>query len=100
MHNIQNAIQLGFEQIFHFIETREFQSLLDEIRKTSKEDRKVLIRQILIDKNELKKRNIKLPEDLIMQRSKFSDNSLTLFCITKYISKDKKITYTFYENDL
>lgn len=86
------------EVVSSFIENENFKALLKELHDSSPnfEGRKQFVKNVILNKGELKKRGIVLPSDLIIQRSKFDDKRPTLFCVTKYMKdRSQKVTFTF-----
>jgi len=79
-----------------FAETPAFQALLQELKDTPRPQRPDFVKSFVLQKGALEKRGIQVPEDMIIQRSKFADARPTLFCVTKYLKDGKrKITITY-----
>lgn len=92
-------IKESIMRIADFVYNTNFHSVVDEMRSLPVEKHRTYVRNVIINKNELKKRNIDVPDDLIVQRSVFADNRPTLFCLTKYLKDGlRKVTITFDEN--
>jgi|GEM_PF-5591805 len=96
-HHISRA--LG--DITEFVTTPEFTALMREFSRVAGDERNDFVRRVIINPDELARRGIRVPEDLIVQRSAFEDNRPTLFCVTKYLPQmgmaKKKVTVTFDE---
>ena len=91
------------KEINVFTETSEFKNLLNELRaQPTRDDRYEFVRNVIINKEEQQKRGIIVPEGMFVQRSYFTDDRPTLFCVVKYLKDGKrKMTVTFdddYEN--
>jgi hypothetical protein len=83
-------------EIAEFVYTEEFQALVSELNRKSVSERYDFVRNVVINKDELAKRGISVPEGMIIQRSAFADKRPTLFCVTKYLSDQRyKVTITF-----
>jgi hypothetical protein len=92
-------VQEGLDDIAEFIDTPGFQGVLAEFAAVPGELRERFIRGVLINPEELRRRGVEVPEDIIVQRSAFEDNRPTLFCVVKYLpevgKERKKVTVTF-----
>lgn len=89
------------EEINAFTETKAFTSLVSELKSIPDRNSKYeFVRNVIINKKEQLKRGINVPEGMLIQRSYFSDNRPTLFCVVKYLKDGKrKMTITF-DDDL
>lgn len=98
---LANNIQAALDDISTFIATPAFQKVLVEFSATPTARRGHFVRSVLINREELARRGVQVPEDLTIQRSAFEDDRPTLFCITKYLpdmgAARKKVTVTFDE---
>lgn len=93
---VQKEAREGLEEIRDFITTDEFVSLLGELYDLPPEDRDNYVRTVLLDADELRKRGIRTPDGIKIQRSQFGDHRPTIFCVTKLMSDGvRKVTYTF-----
>jgi hypothetical protein len=89
-------VRLATSEIAEFVFTEEFRSLVSELYSKPVSKRHDFVRDVVINKNELAKRGISVPEGMIVQRSAFADERATLFCVTKYLPDAKrKVTITF-----
>jgi len=88
-------LRQGFRQVVGFIDTPAFQSLLTELRALPVASRHRFVRNVVLDDKELKKRGIRLPSEMIMQRSRFGDRRRNLFCVKKYIRPGLNVNVTF-----
>lgn len=85
------------KEINAFTETPAFVTLLQELRdQPTLEDRRLFVRNVIINKEEQQKRGINPPEAIRIQRSYFTDDRPTLFCVVKYLKDGKrKMTLTY-----
>ena len=91
-----NEVATRISEIGKFVETTEFQMLLSELRAVPVEDKVRFVENVVLNGNELTRRNINIPEGMAIQRSYFADNRPTLFCVTqKLTNKQWKVTITF-----
>jgi hypothetical protein len=94
----REAIQNALREIVFFVTGEQFASVIDEIYALPEADRATFVENILLDKTQLSERGISPPDDMIIQRSAFSDGRPTLFCVTKLVPEGcvwKKVTVTF-----
>jgi len=88
----------ALEQIFKFVSSPEIQSLLKELEEIPAAFRHDYVSLVLLDENELAKRNVFVPSDLVIQRSAFADKRPSLFCVTKRLPQGilwDKVTVTY-----
>lgn len=85
------------QEIDEFTQTKEFQLLVDELKGLPDRNSKYqFVRNVVINKEQQQKRGIVVPEGMFIQRSYFSDDRPTLFCVVKYLKDGKrKMTITF-----
>ena len=82
---IAAAMRLGYAQLIDVASTPEFQSLLDDLYRLPPTSRPAFVNDIVLNPDELDRRNICLPEGVLIQRSAFGDRRPTLFCIKKFL---------------
>ncbi len=79
-----------------FASKNAFQNLLNELYSLPINKRQEFVKNTILDLKKLRDRGINVPNDILIQRSAFSDDRPTLFCIVKYKSDGKsKLTLTF-----
>jgi hypothetical protein len=95
---IREAGNAALHDIREFVESSSFQGLLEELWSLSPERRPDFVTSVVLDPMERDRRDINVPDGMIIQRSWFEDQRPTLFCITKYLPSSllwKKVTVTF-----
>jgi hypothetical protein len=93
---LKDEVKLSLLDIADFVETEEFQQLLVELWETPQDERPSFVRNVILNDVELAKRGVKVPEGMVLQRSAFSDDRPTLFCVCKKLSYgQRKVTITF-----
>lgn len=95
---IAEEIRAALAEISDFVQTPPFAALLAELWALPQEQRKVFVRDVLIDSAELRRRDVVVPAGLVVQRSAFRDRRPTLFCVTKHLPPGllwEKVTITF-----
>jgi len=95
---IQEVLTRDFQELTVFTMTVEFQKLLKDLYDVQKDKRKEFVLNNILNGAEIKKRGIKVPDEVYIRRSYFTDNRPTLFCVTKRTPLAKpwdKVTITF-----
>lgn len=83
-------------EIMRFVNTDEFQTVLEELYSAPSEDRDEYVRRVLLDDGQLAQRSVFVPEGMAIQRSRFHDGRPTIFCVSKMVGGDlRKVTITF-----
>lgn len=83
-------------EIGKFVNTAEFQAVLEELYAKPHDERDEYVRRVLLDPGQLAARSIAVPEGMRIQRSRFHDGRPTIFCISKMVGHDlRKVTITF-----
>lgn len=91
----KDELSQSYTYLIDFFNQKEFQSLVSELFELEENDRFKFVKNIILNKNELLKRGIDTPKDILIQRSYFYDNRPTLFCLTKFLTdKKRKVTIT------
>lgn len=95
---IKEALLKEFIPIKDLVLSPNFQGLLSELYNLPKDDRKQFVFDVILNSDELKKRDIKVPNGVFIRRSYFTDNRPTLFCVTRQTAMASpwdKATITF-----
>lgn len=86
------------EELARIVSTPAFQSVVDYLMALpSSERRHQFVRDVIIDRESLKSWGVSLPPDVTVQRSAFADERSTLFCVTKCVHQNLKVTITYDE---
>lgn len=86
-------------ELIEFSEFPEFKQLINDLYSTEKEKRFDFVKNVILNKEEIKKRRICIPNNISIERSYFFDDRPTLFCIVKYLEDNtRKVTITFDDN--
>lgn len=96
--HIRLVIREGLEEIARFVATPSFRALLDEMYALPKDERPTFVSDVVLDFQQRARRRITVPDDMVIQRSKFADGRPTLFCVTKVLPLAypwHKVTMTF-----
>lgn len=96
----KELVKKAFMDIVDFVSTKSFQVLVEELYSRPSEERRRFVFDVLLSPDELKARDITVPDGLTIQRSSFEDNRPTLFCVTKLLPSGcvwDKVTATFDE---
>lgn len=77
------ALQHAMECVVEFALTPQFSAVFREMFSLPYELRYEFVELVLLDPDELLRRDVRLPSGIDIQRSWFADERPTLFCITK-----------------
>ena len=91
-------ISTTLTELAEFTDSKPFVEMVNELYKLKSDDRRKFVRDVLLSQAEIEKRSIFLPDRVSIERSYFTDNRPTLFCVVKYLEdKKRKVTITFDE---
>jgi PKHD-type hydroxylase len=85
----------SMNSIVDVVSQSPFQTVLKELYELPSAERPRFVKDVLLNPSELQNRDVSIPDDISVQRSWFSDERPTLFCLTKYLSTGEKVTITF-----
>jgi hypothetical protein len=74
-----------YDDIIAFVTTPEFKALHAEMMSLAPKDRPTFVAKVLLDSDELTRRNIAVPEGILIQTSAFGDRRPTLFVVKKLL---------------
>ena len=97
-NGIADEIRAALAEVSAFVQEPPFSDLIGELWALPLDERKVFVREVLIDGAELHRRGVVVPEGLVVQRSAFRDGRPTLFCVVKHLPPGlgwEKVTITF-----
>lgn len=82
---LSEAMRRNYDRIISFITTPEFKALHNEIRSLPPTDRPSFVERVILNRAELTKRGIVVPEDILIQTSAFGDRRPTLFAVKLFL---------------
>jgi hypothetical protein len=82
---LAHAMRAAYDALIDFITTPEFRRLMKEFGDLHGQERPSFVVSVLLNKEELARRGIYPPEDILIQRSAFGDRRPTLFCVKKFL---------------
>lgn len=92
---LHEACRTGYEELIEFVSTDAFEGVYDELMSLEPANRPQFVVEVLLSDDELAKRGVCRPEDLLIQRSTFGDRRPTLFCVKKWLPPE---FHRFWEN--
>jgi hypothetical protein len=98
VETLAEEIQNALAEISEFVRTPPFRELLQELWALPLEQRKIFVREVFVNRAELRRRGVRVPPGIVVQRSAFRDGRPTLFCVTKHLPAGllwEKVTITF-----
>jgi hypothetical protein len=96
--SLETVMQDALERIKEFAFSEPFVGVLAEFWSTPEAERAEYVSRVLLAPEELRKRGVRLPDDLLIQRTAFRDNRPTQFAIVKHLPDGylwRKATITF-----
>lgn len=82
---LQAAMRTHYDKIIDFVTSEPFKALMEEMSKLSHLARPQFVHDVLLDKAELKRRGVVVPEGILIQRSAFGDRRPTLFAVKHFL---------------
>lgn len=82
---LAHVMRVTYDELIDFVTTPEFVSIMTELGNLDAQARPVFVFSVLLDKEELAKRGIQVPDGVLVQRSAFGDRRPTLFCVKKFL---------------
>jgi hypothetical protein len=95
---LESVLWSAYNDIRQFAFTEPFVSVLGEFWATPESERPTFVSRVLLNRDELRKRGVTLPNDMLIQRTAFRDNRPTQFAIVKHLPHGyswEKVTITF-----
>jgi hypothetical protein len=74
-----------YDELIEFVTSAEFMDVMEELGALHSQERPAFVLSVLLDKGELEKRGIHIPDGILIQRSAFGDRRPTLFCVKKFL---------------
>jgi hypothetical protein len=82
---LTQAMRAAYDDLIDFVTTPEFRAIMKEFGELQSRERPAFVLSVLLNKEELAKRGVHKPDDILIQRSAFGDRRPTLFCVKKYL---------------
>jgi hypothetical protein len=79
------AMREYYEELLDFISTPPFPSIYREMMALPPQDRPRFVSEVILRREELERRGVKVSEGILIQTSAFGDRRPTLFCVKKYL---------------
>lgn len=89
------AFKTAYADLIEFVSTPAFQALLDDMDILPIDGKINFVKDVCLNKNQLERRGIFVPNDIFIQRSSFGDRRPTLFCVKKYLPEQ---FHVYWEN--
>lgn len=82
---LQAAMRTHYDKIIDFVTSEPFKALMEEMSRLSHLERPQFVHDVLLDKAELKRRRVVVPDGILIQRSAFGDRRPTLFAVKHFL---------------
>lgn len=79
------AMRTTYDELIDFVTTPEFKELMKEFDLLGNQHRQAFIVSVLLNREELARRGVRVPDGILIQRSAFGDRRPTLFCVKKFL---------------
>jgi len=87
------VLQNTYAELNNFVLTPEFKSIIDELYSLSPHKQPEFVKSVVINRDELTRRGVNVPDGIIIQRSTFGDDRPTLFVVKKYLPRDYQVAW-------
>jgi hypothetical protein len=85
---LQAVMRAHYDKIIDFITSEPFKALMVEMSSLSHLERAKFVQDVLLDKSELKRRDVHVPDGILIQRSAFGDRRPTLFAVKHFLPEN------------
>ena len=82
---LQAVMRAHYDKIIDFVTSEPFRTLMAEMSALSHLERPQFVHDVLLDKEELKRRGVVVPDGILIQRSAFGDRRPTLFAVKHFL---------------
>lgn len=79
------AMRTAYDELIEFVTTPEFRAVHAELMSLPLQDRPGFVMKVLLRPEELGKRGVQVPEEILIQTSAFGDRRPTLFVVKKFL---------------
>jgi hypothetical protein len=83
--DLVRVMRAAYDDLIDFVTTPEFRAIMKEFGECDSRERPAFVMAVLLNKEELARRGVHPPTDILIQRSAFGDRRPTLFCVKKYL---------------
>ena len=82
---LYEVCRTSYNELIEFVSSEPFQNVYSELMSLPPKDRPQFVVDVLLDDDQLRKRGVNRPPQLLIQRSAFGDRRPTLFCVKKWL---------------
>ena len=82
---LQAVMRQHYDRIIDFVTSEPFKALMVEMSALSHLDRPAFVAEVLLDRDELARRGVVVPDGILIQRSAFGDRRPTLFAVKHFL---------------
>ena len=86
--DLQRVMRVHYDKIIDFVTSKFFLVAMDEMSAMSHVERPSFVVDVLLNNEELARRNIVVPDGILIQRSSFGDRRPTLFAVKHFLPKE------------
>jgi hypothetical protein len=97
---LESVMRAAYDQLIDFVTTQPFKTVMAEMNSLKPTKRPAFVASVLLNDEELSRRGVQRPSDILIQRSAFGDRRPTLFCVKKLLPEKyacvwKNVNITF-----
>jgi len=74
-----------YDELLAFVSTPSFRALYKELMELAPQDRPEFVTNVLLRRDELERRQVTIPDGILIQTSAFGDRRPTLFAVKKFL---------------
>ena len=82
---LQAVMRRYYDKIIDFVTSEPFKRLMLEMSRLSGRERPQFVNDVLLDRQQLESRGVKVPDGILIQRSAFGDRRPTLFAVKHFL---------------
>ena len=81
-------METTYDELIDFVMSSPFKMIVEELYALPPLVRPEYVREVILNCEELERRDVTVPDGILLQRSSFGDKRPTLFVVKKYLPKE------------
>lgn len=82
---LAGAMRSAYAELIDFVAQPAFCAVYREMWKLEASERPAFVNDVIVNRSELERRNVKIPDGILVQTSAFGDRRPTLFAVKKFL---------------
>ena len=91
--DLRNLMRETYNELIDFVISSPFRSIIDELYSLPPLQRPGFVKEVILDPEELDRRDVTIPDGILIQRSAFGDKRPTLFVVKKYLPEKYRASW-------